>query len=161
MLNRLQLISYFGHENQSPNSKNSDFLCGYTLKEIGVLPRVTATRKELLMKLLEKICNRGASVMLTFASLTTCLMTYGQGLQSSDLLRMRSVSGVELSPDAKFIAYTVINYDGPGRPYSQLWLMNLSDGKSIRLAREKESASDPIWSQIGRASCRERVYVLV
>ena len=45
------------------------------------------------------------------------------GLRSADLLRMRSVGTVALSPDATRIAYTVEYRDKPGRPYSQIWVM--------------------------------------
>src|SRR6478672_7558179 len=52
-------------------------------------------------------------------------------LQSSDLLRLRSVSSVEVSPDGTRLAYTVDNNDGPGRPYGQLWIMTVADGKTV------------------------------
>jgi dipeptidyl aminopeptidase/acylaminoacyl peptidase len=73
-----------------------------------------------------------------------------RGLQSSDLLRLRSVGDVKFSPDGSRIAYTIINNDGPGRPYSQLWIMTASDQKSIRLAADKEGSSNPEWSPDGR-----------
>jgi hypothetical protein len=38
-------------------------------------------------------------------------------LQSSDLLKMRSVTAVEVSPDGARAAYVVENNDGTGRPY--------------------------------------------
>jgi dipeptidyl aminopeptidase/acylaminoacyl peptidase len=72
------------------------------------------------------------------------------GLQSSDLLKLRSVSAVQLSPDATRVAYTVENNDGPGRPYGQLWVMTLADGKSTRLGGEKEPSANPEWSPDGQ-----------
>jgi dipeptidyl aminopeptidase/acylaminoacyl peptidase len=71
-------------------------------------------------------------------------------LQSGDLLKLRSVSAVQLSPDAARIAYTVENNDGNGRPYSQLWVMTLADGKSVRFGADKEPSGDPQWSPDGR-----------
>ena len=67
-------------------------------------------------------------------------------LQSSDLLRLRSVSAVQLSPDAARVAYTVENNDGAGRPYTQLWVMTLADTKSVRFGGDKEPSGDPQWS---------------
>jgi len=67
-------------------------------------------------------------------------------LQSSDFLALRSVGGVQLSPDGSRVAYVVDNNDGPGRPYGQVWVMTLTDGKSVRLGGEKEGSGDPIWS---------------
>src|SRR4030095_4714487 len=73
-----------------------------------------------------------------------------RGLQSTDLLKLRSVGDVQWSPDGTRIAYTVSNNDGPRRPYSQLWIMTVADGESIRLDVEKESSSGPEWSPDGQ-----------
>jgi len=69
---------------------------------------------------------------------------------SGDLYKLRSAGGVAFSPDGTHLAYTVSNNDGPGRPYSQLWIMNLADGSSIRLAKEKESSGGAEWSPDGQ-----------
>src|SRR6188474_3874125 len=71
-------------------------------------------------------------------------------LQSSDLLKLRSVTAVELSPDGARAAYVVDNNDGPGRPYGQVWVMTLADGKSVRFGGDKESSDDPHWSPDGQ-----------
>ena len=73
-----------------------------------------------------------------------------QGLVSSDLYRFRAVGQVALSPDGHRIAYTVTMYDRPGRPYSQVWMMDLSTAASTRLGGEKEASSNPIWSPDGK-----------
>src|SRR5438034_11219198 len=67
-------------------------------------------------------------------------------LQSSDLLRLRSVSAVQLSPDAARVAYTVENNDGAGRPFTQLWVMTLADTNSVRFGGHKEPSGHPQWS---------------
>jgi len=71
-------------------------------------------------------------------------------LQSSDLLKLRSVTTVLLSPDGTRVAYVVDNNDGPGRPYGQLSVMTLADGKSVRFGADKESSGDPQWSPDGQ-----------
>lgn len=71
-------------------------------------------------------------------------------LQSADLLRLRSVSDVQLSPDGGLVAYTVENNDRPGRPYSQIWVMNLADGRSLRFGGPGESSGGPVWSPDGQ-----------
>jgi dipeptidyl aminopeptidase/acylaminoacyl peptidase len=71
-------------------------------------------------------------------------------LQPRDLLSLRSVTAVHVSPDAARVAYVVENNDGPGRPYDQVWLMTLADGKSLRLGGDKESSGNPEWSPDGR-----------
>ena len=54
-----------------------------------------------------------------------------QLLTSSDLSRLRSVGGVALSPDNQHIAYTITMRDRPGRPYGQLWVMDLSTRRRV------------------------------
>ena len=73
-----------------------------------------------------------------------------QGLQSADLSRFRSIGSVELSPDGRHIAYSVTMRDRPGRPYSQIWILDLATGKSIRLGGEKEHTGGPKWSPDGK-----------
>jgi len=68
-----------------------------------------------------------------------------QGLNSSDLSRLRSIGSVVLSPDGHYIAYTITMRDFPGRPYSQLWILDLTTMKSVRLGGDKP-ASGPLWS---------------
>jgi dipeptidyl aminopeptidase/acylaminoacyl peptidase len=65
---------------------------------------------------------------------------------SSDLYRLRSASEAELSPDGSRIAYSVMNNDQPGRPYSQTWILQLDTKQSTQLAR----ASSPRWSPDGQ-----------
>ena len=73
-----------------------------------------------------------------------------QGLASSDLSRLRSVGSAELSPDGKRIAYTVTMRDRPGRPYGQLWIMDVATQKSVRVGSEKDSGGGPLWSPDGK-----------
>jgi len=73
-----------------------------------------------------------------------------QGLTSSDLSSLRSVGSVELSPDGRRIAYTVTMRDRPGRPYVQLWIMDLAAQKSARVGGEKDFGGSPLWSPDGK-----------
>ena len=72
-----------------------------------------------------------------------------QGLQSQDLYRFRAVGEVEFAPDGKHLAYTVSSYSGPGRPSSQVWIMDIATQKSVRIGGEKEDTSQPRWSPDG------------
>jgi dipeptidyl aminopeptidase/acylaminoacyl peptidase len=69
-----------------------------------------------------------------------------QMFTSNELSRLRSVESVALSPDGHYIAYTVAMRDRPGRPYGQLWVMDLSTQKSLRLGGDKP-AGNPLWSR--------------
>ena len=79
--------------------------------------------------------------------LMTAIAAFAQpGLQSSDLLKLRSVAGVQVSPDGARVAYTVDNNDGDRRPYGQLWVMTIADGRSVRFGGDKEPSGNPEWS---------------
>ena len=84
-------------------------------------------------------------------SVALCALTcYPAGFQSADLVKLRSVGTVQFSPDGSRLAYTITRNDGPGRPFGQLWIMTLSDRKSIPLSAGDESSSDPEWSPDGK-----------
>src|SRR3954468_13607002 len=70
--------------------------------------------------------------------------------QSNDLYALKSVGDVQISPDATRIAYSVQNNDRPGRPYSQVWIMDMATGKAVRLGSDAEAASGPRWSRDGQ-----------
>ena len=67
-------------------------------------------------------------------------------LQPQDLLRLRSVGDVQVSRDGTRVAYTVVNNDAPGRPYSQLWIMELASGKTVRVGGDGARGGGPVWS---------------
>ena len=91
----------------------------------------------------------GFCLSSTAAPLVFAPSSVAQGLASSDLSRLRSVGSVELSPEGRRIAYTVIMRDRPGRPYGQLWLMDVATQKSVRVGGEKDSGGGPLWSPDG------------
>src|SRR5579872_202120 len=90
------------------------------------------------------------SLVVIAGCLTIAYSAPGRGqtrvLQSSDLYRLRAVTQVELSPDGKRIAYSVQNNDRVGRPYSQVWVLDVASGQSTRLGDASGSSSDPRWS---------------
>ena len=71
------------------------------------------------------------------------------GLTPPDLLRLRAVGDVALSPDGRRIAYTVTHQDGPRRPYSQLFVLTLADSVTVSFSTAKESSGSPLWSPDG------------
>src|SRR5262245_41182587 len=74
----------------------------------------------------------------------------GPLFQSTDLYHFKSVGDVQMSPDGAHVAYSVQNSDGPGRPYSQVWIMDVASGKAVRLGSDREGASGPRWSRDGQ-----------
>ena len=94
---------------------------------------------------------RPAAVFLLLF-VTAAASAFAQGrLQSSDFLELRSVGAVQWSPDGARIAYTVTNNDGPGGPYSQLWLLTVATGHSARVGDDASRGSQPLWAPDGKS----------
>src|SRR6201982_2233763 len=93
---------------------------------------------------------RAATAVVAIGSLGFAVVANQQGLASSDLSRLRSVSGVAASPDGKRLAYTVVMRDRPGRRYGQLWIMDLSTQKSLRVGGDKDGGGSGVWSPDGK-----------
>src|SRR5438445_112341 len=74
-----------------------------------------------------------------------------QGLASGDLSRLRSVGSAELSPDGRRMATRWAMRNRPGRPYGQLWIMDLATQKSAGVGSEKDSGGGPLWSPDGKS----------
>src|SRR5690349_3020462 len=89
-------------------------------------------------------------VSLALAACTFASGSSAQGLAGADLARFRSVGSVASSPDGHRVAYTVVMRDRPGRPYGQLWLMDMATQKSARVGGEKDSGDSPLWSPDGK-----------
>src|SRR5215475_13284334 len=90
--------------------------------------------------------------LLRTALCAACCLSLGTAAPfvTADIAKVRSVTEVRFSPDGKRIAYTVDNNDGPGKPYSQVWILTLADGQSVRLTSGQETSSSPVWSPDGR-----------
>jgi dipeptidyl aminopeptidase/acylaminoacyl peptidase len=71
-------------------------------------------------------------------------------LQAADYQKLRSVGQVQFSPDGRMLAYSVARFDRPGRPWSQIWVMDMTTMKSTRLGGNEEASSDALWSPDGR-----------
>jgi dipeptidyl aminopeptidase/acylaminoacyl peptidase len=72
------------------------------------------------------------------------------GLQPADYQRLRAVGQATFSPDGKLLAYSVTRYDRPGRPWGQLYVMDLATGNSMRMGAEDEPSGGAVWSPDGR-----------
>jgi dipeptidyl aminopeptidase/acylaminoacyl peptidase len=100
---------------------------------------------------LKCVCLRAYLIILFAAWLLSLSPSVAaQGFTSSDLSRLRSIGGVALSPDGHRIAYTVTMRDEPGRPYGQLWIMDVATQKSVRIGNDNDRGGGPLWSPDGK-----------
>ncbi len=94
-------------------------------------------------------------VALTAMGLGREATAQSEHLESKDLYRLQSVMEVEMSPDGKYIAYSIsagiwaAGYH-PGGPNSELWILDVASGQSNRLSEEQTLATHPRWSPDGK-----------
>ncbi len=68
-----------------------------------------------------------------------------------DLLALKSVGGVRLSPDGRWAAYSVTEADLKQDAYvSQIWLAETASGRVFQLTRGEKSCANTEWSPDGR-----------
>ncbi|MDD1713556.1 MAG: hypothetical protein LUQ69_10365, partial [Methanoregulaceae archaeon] len=68
-----------------------------------------------------------------------------------DLLNLKSIGGATISPDGKYIAYSVTEADfEQDARVSQLWIVETASGRSWQLTRGKKSAGQARWSPDSR-----------
>ncbi len=62
-------------------------------------------------------------------------------------LSMKSVGGAQISPDGRYVAYTVSQANWDENDYiSQIWLADTATGARIQLTAAKKSSGNPRWS---------------
>src|ERR1700730_9813373 len=68
-----------------------------------------------------------------------------------DLLTIKSVGGTQISPDGKWVAYTVGYCDFKTDAFmTQIWLVESDSGRKFQLTRGDKSATTPRWSPDGQ-----------
>jgi dipeptidyl aminopeptidase/acylaminoacyl peptidase len=67
-----------------------------------------------------------------------------------DLLSLKTVGGARISPDGRWVAYTVSETNFKADAFvSQLWLAEVSTGRRFQLTRGEKSSGNPRWSPDG------------
>src|SRR5215813_6535736 len=68
-----------------------------------------------------------------------------------DIYRMEKIGSPQISPDGKWVAYTVTTIDkAADRRRTALWMVNWEGTEDVRLTFGKQSASSPKWSPDGK-----------
>lgn len=66
-------------------------------------------------------------------------------------IAMKSVSNPQLSPDGKWVAYTVTKTNWDENTFdTDIWLANVTTGDKFQLTNSKKSNSSPAWSPDGK-----------
>ena len=92
-------------------------------------------------------------IVLLGASFTHALATNPNGRVPTidDLLMVKSVGGAQISPDGRWVAYTVTESDMKQDAYvTHVWLVETATGKRFQLTRGEKSAGGASWSPDGQ-----------
>src|ERR1044071_23410 len=97
-----------------------------------------------------------ASLIVTLLSLQTAFAN-GKAVQPpkpftiDELIKIHRVAGPQISPDGRWIAYTITDTDkAANKRTSQIYLIAVDGGDARQLTSDKQSASAPRWSPDGR-----------
>ena len=100
--------------------------------------------------------NRRLTSIRLAVVLATAAIAFGVKAQThvptlDDLLTLKTVTGTQISPDAKKVAYTVGYGDFKQDAFiTQIWLADSPSGKSFQLTRGEKSSTNPRWSPDGK-----------
>ena len=88
-----------------------------------------------------------------------CTQKHVSGLLTPEVLwSFGRIGGFAVSPDGKKVLYDVKYYSiAQNKGNSELFVMDIDGSNKLQLTHSVESEYSASWSQIGRASCRERV----
>jgi dipeptidyl aminopeptidase/acylaminoacyl peptidase len=94
-------------------------------------------------------------IFCLFSLLLTCSLLRGQEpktrMTPDDLLSLKDVREVEVSPDSKWIAYTVTSLDTvKDKSVTQLWMVPAEGGEALPMTSGEYSAGNPRWSPDGK-----------
>ncbi|MEK6302614.1 MAG: S9 family peptidase [Acidobacteriota bacterium] len=100
---------------------------------------------------------RRVIVSAAILALTLAAVAAGKGTQTAkpftidDLLRVRRVSDPQVSPDGRWIAYTIADTDkAANKRTTQIYLVSIEGGEPRQITSEKQSSSAPRWSPDGK-----------
>src|SRR5262252_3549346 len=101
--------------------------------------------------------NRLIAVFLTLLASVSLAVAFDSANGSThvptldELLTLKTIAGTQISPDGKWVAYTVGYGDFKQDAFvTQIWLADAAGGKSFQLTRGDKSATGPRWSPDGK-----------
>jgi dipeptidyl aminopeptidase/acylaminoacyl peptidase len=91
------------------------------------------------------------SIILITLAAASLALAQTKPLTINDLLKFRRVGDPQLSPDGRWVAYTIsdLNWDA-NRRVTQIYLVSVDGGEPKQLTNAAQSSSTPRWSPDGR-----------
>src|SRR5262249_59039164 len=86
-------------------------------------------------------------VAIAFVSSEVCAKEKPRVPTIDDLLNIDSIGGVRISPNGKWVAYTVTHSDFKKDAFlTHLWIADTASGRKVQLTRGDKSVGDAVWS---------------
>src|SRR6476659_9976554 len=109
---------------------------------------------EPMLRMLPTRMPRTVLALLAVASLAAPAVSRAaepRPLRPDDVFALKSVGDPRVSPDGKWVAYTVRSMDAKAdRADTDVWMVPFAGGEAVRVTASKKSESDPEWSPDGR-----------
>lgn len=100
---------------------------------------------------IDATCRWAATVVAAATLAMACAAVESRVLSLDDLLSLRGISDPQISPDGRWVAYTVGRNDlERDEARSQIFMTSLEDSETVRLTADDYAASTPRWSPDGR-----------
>jgi dipeptidyl aminopeptidase/acylaminoacyl peptidase len=94
---------------------------------------------------------RSIPLLLFVISLSPLIQAQKRVPTIDDLLNVKSLGGAQISPDGKWVAYTITESDFKQDAYvTHVWLVEAQSGRRYQLTRGDKSAGNPQWSPDGQ-----------
>lgn len=98
------------------------------------------------------------SLLLTLFFLSLVLISFSQGIDSliwtpEYCMKFRSISGVDISPDAKYVAYVVrdvVMEEEKSEYRNQIWVASSDGNMNVQYTRNEKSSTSPQFSPDGQ-----------
>lgn len=89
-----------------------------------------------------------AGFLLVLACITAAAQSRVPNIE--DLMKVKSLGGAQISPDGRWVAYTVTEADFKQDAYvTQVWLVDTETGRSFQVTRGEKSSGNVAWSPDG------------
>ncbi len=89
--------------------------------------------------------------LLLAAQLTSISQVAKRPLKPSDVYLLKSIGDPQLSPDGKWVAYTVSTVDtAKDKRNSDIWMVSWDGSQSVQLTNSEDGESYPSWSPDGK-----------
>lgn len=90
-------------------------------------------------------------LLLLFVQAAVIAQTAKRSLQPTDLYRMKTTGSGEISPDGKWVLYTLTTIDSAkDRRNTDLWMISWDGKQEVQLTHTPEGESNPRWSPDGK-----------